>query len=424
MADGPHVAIIGLMGVGKSTTAERLATRLGWPYRDSDRDIEARTGRTGGEIAAADGIPALHRLEESVLLDALARDEPTVITAAGSTIESAACRLALGERAMVVWLTLDADSLADRIATGSHRRTMTRSELDALIVRRSTLFAATASHTLDASAPVDSIVNSIVSHASIGTVPPPLSWIDLVTLDTTNPRATARFWCAFVDLDVQLDEDTGRWLVLEDRSGHRVIGLQRSDGRELANRANGRATLEIAVPPDLIEAETIRAVSLGAAVTGDQLTDPDGTPFRLVPTDRNVSSFDVATFDVLDPERAASFWLAAAGLVTLESRTDRGVVGTSGGVRLLGFRRASGESLSARTRDRVHLDLECPLDAFDSEVERLIDLGAVRLGTKRVEHFASGQIFTDPNGLVFCQNGYTESELASRTTPSVARGRT
>jgi shikimate kinase len=423
MTGGPHIAIVGLMGVGKSTTAERLATRLGWSYRDSDRDIEARTGRTGGEIAAADGIPELHRLEESVLLDALASDEPTVITAAGSTIESAACRVALADRATVVWLTLDADSLADRIATGSHRRTMTRSELDALIVRRSPLFAATAALTLDASAPVDSIVDSIVSHANIGAVPP-LSWIDLVTLDTTNPRATARFWCAFVDLDVQLDEDTGRWLVLEDRSGHRVIGLQRSDGRELANRANGRATLEIAVPPDLIEAETIRAVSLAAVVTGDHLIDPDGTPFRLVPTDGNVSSFDVATFDVLDPERAASFWLAAAGLVTLESTTDRVVVGTSGGVRLLGFRRTSGESLAARTRDRVHLDLECPLDAFDGEVDRLIDLGAVRLGTKRVEHFASGQIFTDPNGLVFCQNGYTESELASRTTPSVARGRT
>jgi shikimate kinase len=135
MAGGPHIAIVGLMGVGKSTTAERLAKRLGWSYRDSDRDIEARTGRTGGEIAAADGIPALHRLEESVLLDALARDEPTVITAAGSTIESAACRLALGERAMVVWLTLDADSLAERIATGSHRRMMGRTELDARIVR-------------------------------------------------------------------------------------------------------------------------------------------------------------------------------------------------------------------------------------------------------------------------------------------------
>jgi shikimate kinase len=410
------------MGVGKSTTAEQVAARLGWPWRDSDRDIETRTGRNGREIAGTDGVPALHELERAVLLDALASDEPTVITAAGSTIESAACRAALAARATVVWLTLDAPELAERIASGSHRRPMDRTELNELIVRRAPWFAATATLTIDASTALDAIVETIVEHATI-TAMAPHSWIDLVTLDTTNPRATARFWCAFVDLDVQLDEDVGRWVVLEDRTGHRVIGLQRSDARELANRTNGRLTLDVSVPPDLIEAETIRAVSLGAIAVADGLTDPDGTPFRLVPTDQPASSFDVATFDVLDPSSAAAFWIAATGLVTLESSEDHVVVGLPGGSRLLGFRGASADSLAARTRDRIHIDLECPLDVFDDEVNRLIDLGAVRLGTKRVEHFASGQIFTDPNGVVFCQNGYTESELASRTTPSVARGR-
>jgi hypothetical protein len=250
------------------------------------------------------------------------------------------------------------------------------------------------------------------------------SWIDLITLDSPNPRRTAAFWCALVDLDVQLDEDNGRWLVLEDRTGHRVIGIQRSDSRELASRAATRVVLNVSMPGQLIAAETDRAVSLGATVIGDELlTDPDGARFRFDPYAGEQSAFDVPVFFVLDPSTAAPFWCAVAGLVVLEQQGARLILGTPTGTRLLAFHECDAGLIAQRPRARAHIDLECELADFDAEVERLIDLGAVRLGPKRVEHFASGQIMVDPDGLVFCQNGYTESELASRTTPSVARGR-
>ena len=44
---GPHVLIIGMMGVGKTTTGLALAEEIGWPYLDSDADIELLTGSTG-----------------------------------------------------------------------------------------------------------------------------------------------------------------------------------------------------------------------------------------------------------------------------------------------------------------------------------------------------------------------------------------
>jgi catechol 2,3-dioxygenase-like lactoylglutathione lyase family enzyme len=251
------------------------------------------------------------------------------------------------------------------------------------------------------------------------------SWIDLITLDSPNPRRTAAFWCALVDLDVQLDEDNGRWIVLEDRTGHRVIGIQRSDERELSSRAATRVILDITMPPELFEAETERAVSLGATVLGDgySLADPDGNRFDFMAGYGSQSAFDVAMFWVLDPAEAAAFWCAVAGLAVLDHAGARLVLGTPTGQRLLAFHECEADLIAARPRARAHIDLECDLADFDAEVDRLIDLGAVRLGAKRVEHFASGQIMVDPNGLVFCQNGYTESELASRTTPSVARGR-
>ena len=77
-----HVAIVGAMGVGKSTLGEELAVALGRPHRDSDRDIESLLGRSGGEIAAEFSVERLHELERAVLLGALAGTEPTVIPVA------------------------------------------------------------------------------------------------------------------------------------------------------------------------------------------------------------------------------------------------------------------------------------------------------------------------------------------------------
>ena len=38
------IALVGLMGVGKSTVGRRLAQRLGLPFHDGDHEIEAAAG--------------------------------------------------------------------------------------------------------------------------------------------------------------------------------------------------------------------------------------------------------------------------------------------------------------------------------------------------------------------------------------------
>ena len=44
-----------MMGTGKTTVGRALAERLGRPFRDSDAEIEARTGRTVAQIFADEG---------------------------------------------------------------------------------------------------------------------------------------------------------------------------------------------------------------------------------------------------------------------------------------------------------------------------------------------------------------------------------
>jgi shikimate kinase len=156
-----HLVVVGMMGVGKTTTAELVAERLGRPVRDSDRDVERLTGLTGAELDAAGRVDDLHRLEEAVLLGALAVDEPTVIAAAGWVVESALCREVLARRARVVSLRLPVGRLEGRIAAGEHRRTISPDDLRAIDARRRTWFDAVADLTVDATRPPDAIADLI-----------------------------------------------------------------------------------------------------------------------------------------------------------------------------------------------------------------------------------------------------------------------
>lgn len=128
------------MGVGKSTLGRLLADALSCNYFDSDDDINRLFGTSGGVLAERFDVPALHRIEAGVVLGALAREEPAVITAAASVVEDAAVREAVSHRADVVWLHAELDEVLRRQGEGDHRRPMDRDELAALAERRIPLF--------------------------------------------------------------------------------------------------------------------------------------------------------------------------------------------------------------------------------------------------------------------------------------------
>ncbi len=109
--------------------------------------------------------------------------------------------------------------------------------------------------------------------------------LDLVTLDSPDPDAAARFWCAALDLVVSEREDDGRWVVLSDADGVRRVGLQR--GATVA----GSVHLDLVCEVDEFDASLRRLVAEGAVVLAAprlepygrivNLTDPDGNPFDL-----------------------------------------------------------------------------------------------------------------------------------------------
>ncbi|MGH9263219.1 MAG: shikimate kinase [Acidimicrobiales bacterium] len=113
--------LIGMMGAGKTSIGRRLAENRGWEFFDSDRQVEAMTGRTVADIWRADGEPAFRRLEAEVLADALASTIPRVIAAAGGTVLDEHNRRLMELHHPVVWLRARPETLVTRVVSTLHR---------------------------------------------------------------------------------------------------------------------------------------------------------------------------------------------------------------------------------------------------------------------------------------------------------------
>jgi shikimate kinase len=164
-----HIVLVGLMGSGKTTVGAALAAALGVPHRDSDIDIERDTGLTGRQLAARDGIEALHALEARHLLDALRRPGTTVISAAASTLDDPVCRARMRARKhLVVWLRATPREIAARLRPDDHRPDF-GPDLAAVIAgqarTRTTALQDVADLTLDATRPPADLVATILTHA-------------------------------------------------------------------------------------------------------------------------------------------------------------------------------------------------------------------------------------------------------------------
>src|SRR6478736_2385917 len=75
------IALVGLMGVGKSSVGRRLANALELPFRDADAEVEAAAGRSISAIFADLGEPAFREGERRVIARLL--DQPAHVLATG-----------------------------------------------------------------------------------------------------------------------------------------------------------------------------------------------------------------------------------------------------------------------------------------------------------------------------------------------------
>src|SRR5512142_1006408 len=97
------IALVGMMGAGKSSIGRRLAAHLNVEFRDADTEIEHAAGRPIPEIFQHYGEPAFRDCERKVI-SRLLDEPPHVLATGGGAFVSQETRARIAEKATSVWL--------------------------------------------------------------------------------------------------------------------------------------------------------------------------------------------------------------------------------------------------------------------------------------------------------------------------------
>jgi shikimate kinase len=98
-----QIFLVGFMASGKSTVGPLLAAKLGRPFFDLDRLIEAEAGCVIAELIAREGEDGFRQIETARLRDA-ARGEAAVIAPGGGVITRAENRVVMASFGVTIWL--------------------------------------------------------------------------------------------------------------------------------------------------------------------------------------------------------------------------------------------------------------------------------------------------------------------------------
>lgn len=170
--DSKRLFLIGPMGAGKSTLGRHLARALRWPFHDSDREIEARTGADIPWIFDVEGEDGFRQREEAVV-DELSQLAHVVLATGGGVVEREVNRRRLRERGLVIYLFTPVES---QLARTRHDRTRPllqnpdpEATLRALMARRDPLYRETAHHVVSTeSGNMREVTERILGCAGIG----------------------------------------------------------------------------------------------------------------------------------------------------------------------------------------------------------------------------------------------------------------
>jgi len=138
------VALVGMMGAGKSSVGKRLALRLDVPFRDADVEIERAAGCTIADIFARFGEAEFRGGERRVILRLLS-ESPHVLATGGGALMDPVTRERIAEQAVSVWLRATVDLLVARLARRDTRPLLMRGDphetITRLLAQREPLYA-------------------------------------------------------------------------------------------------------------------------------------------------------------------------------------------------------------------------------------------------------------------------------------------
>jgi shikimate kinase len=149
-----HVALIGMMAVGKTTVGRALAAEIGARFVDTDEVIEGDTGHTPRELWEEGGEAAYRPLERAAVVGALASTEPVVLaTPGGVAVDEHMADAVRAADVTTVYLRATRETLVARVGDEPHHRPLLGDDPPAAIARllreRDGRYEALADHVVD-----------------------------------------------------------------------------------------------------------------------------------------------------------------------------------------------------------------------------------------------------------------------------------
>ena len=128
------VALVGMMGAGKTSIGRRLAARLNVPFRDADHEIEAAADLTISEIFTRFG-EAHFREGERKVIARLLEEAPHVLATGGGAFMDPGTRAVMAERAFTIWLKAPLGLLLARVKKRDTRPLLKEGDMQATLER-------------------------------------------------------------------------------------------------------------------------------------------------------------------------------------------------------------------------------------------------------------------------------------------------
>jgi shikimate kinase len=118
------LVLIGPPGAGKTTIGQTLALKLGLGFLDTDQMVEARAGRSIGDIFLHDAEPAFRTMERAAVAEALecgAHEGIVIALGGGAPMEEANAAALRTAGAVVVFLDISPALAARRVGLNAAR---------------------------------------------------------------------------------------------------------------------------------------------------------------------------------------------------------------------------------------------------------------------------------------------------------------
>lgn len=129
-----HLIIIGMMGTGKTTVGQKLAEELPFPWKDTDREIEKRSGMTVAQFFERFGEEEF-RSRESDELKRLLEGDRSIITTGGGIVLKKENRERIKQGGWVIHLTADPDVIVQRAKQAADTRPLLLGNLREKVMR-------------------------------------------------------------------------------------------------------------------------------------------------------------------------------------------------------------------------------------------------------------------------------------------------